>query len=529
MTASLKIKEKIETGNVMDANLDAIIGETRGLRYEESLLLDQSNEGACAVDLPEVKNFTNHTGERERAAIGLPQVSEPDVVRHFVRLSTLNYSIDSGIFPLGSCTMKHNPRINEKNARMEGFANLHPLQPESTTQGAFALMWELQEWLKEVSGLHAVTLNPAAGAHGEYAGIMTIRRAHEKLGHKNKKVMLIPDSAHGTNPATAAACGFEIVTLPTGKDGLVDFEVFKTKLNENVAGMMLTNPNTCGLYESNAHLLADALHKTGGYFYCDGANFNAIVGKVKPAHFGVDVMHFNLHKTFSTPHGGGGPGCGPIAVCAELAPFLPVPILKKSGEKFYLEQDNENTFGRMKGFNGQFGMFVRALSYMLSHGGDGLKQVAEDAVLNANYVKSQVQDLYNICFPDHHCMHEFLMNDKFQKENGVTTMDIAKTMVEYGIHPMTVYFPLVVQAAMLVEPTETESKAQLDRLVAVLRKIALDVKGEELGVRGQGLEDNSISHQPSTINQFKENPISTPRRRSDEVKAAKELKLTYED
>ncbi len=508
MTATaLKIKNE-ESSKMKDENLDAIIGGSRGLKYEEKLLLEQSVEGACGVDLPSVENFKNRTGEPERASIGLPQASEPDVMRHFVRLSTLNYSIDSGIFPLGSCTMKHNPRINEKNARMDGFANLHPLQPASTTQGAFALMWELQEWLKEVSGLHSVTLNPAAGAHGEFAGVMAIRRAHEALGRHHKKIMLIPDSAHGTNPATAAACGFEIVTLPTGKDGLVDFEIFKTKLNDNVAGMMLTNPNTCGLYETNAHKLAEELHKINAYFYCDGANFNAIVGKVKPAHFGVDVMHFNLHKTFSTPHGGGGPGCGPIAVCEELSPYLPVPILRKDGEKFYLEQHNENSFGRLKGFQGQFGMFVRALSYMLSHGGDGLRQVAEDAVLNANYVKSQLDDLYNISFPQHHCMHEFIMNDKFQKEHGVTTMDIAKTMVEYGIHPMTVYFPLVVQAAMLVEPTETESKASLDRLVAVLRKIALEAKA------GKGAELHN-------------NPISTPRRRSDEVKAAKELRLTF--
>jgi glycine dehydrogenase subunit 2 len=321
--------------------------------------------------------------------------------------------------------------------------------------------------------------------------------------------MLIPDSAHGTNPATAAACGFDIVTLPTGKDGLVDFEIFKTKLGDNVAGMMLTNPNTCGLYESNAHKLADELHKINAYFYCDGANFNAIVGKVKPAHFGVDVMHFNLHKTFSTPHGGGGPGCGPIAVCEELIPYLPVPLLVKNGDKFELVEDSKESFGRMKGWQGQFGMFVRALSYMLSHGGDGLRQVAEDAVLNANYVKSQIDDLYNIPFNDYPCMHEFLANDKFQKEHGVTTMDIAKTLIEYGIHPMTVYFPLVVQAAMLVEPTETESKQQLDRLIAVMRKIALKVKA------GNGAE-------------LHDNPVSTPRRRLDEVKAAKELKLTFQ-
>ncbi len=490
-------------------DLDLIIGESRGLYYEEKLLLEQSTKGAYAVDLPEVKDFQNKTGAAVRESIGLPEVSEPEVVRHFVRLSTLNYSIDSGIFPLGSCTMKHNPRVNEKNARMEGFAHLHPLQPQSTTQGAFALMWELQEWLKEVSGLPGVTLNPAAGAHGEYAGIMTIRRAHEALGRKHKKVMLIPDSAHGTNPATAAACGFDIVSVPTGKDGLVDFEAFKGLVNDNVAGIMLTNPNTCGLYESHAHEIAALLHKVNAYFYCDGANFNAIVGKVKPAHFGVDVMHFNLHKTFSTPHGGGGPGCGPIAVCEELIPYLPTPILKKSGDKFELVEDSKETFGRLKGFQGQFGMFVRALSYMLSHGGDGLRQVAEDAVLNANYVRSQVQDLYNIPFADYYSMHEFLANDKFQKEHGVTTMDIAKSMVEYGIHPMTVYFPLVVQAAMLVEPTETESKASLDRLIAVMRKIALDAKAG----KGDALHAN---------------PVTTPRRRLDEVKAAKELKLTYQ-
>ncbi len=507
MSALAKMKQ--ETGNMMDAQLDLFIGDSRGLYYEEPLLLEQSTEGACGVDLPEVADAELRTGAKPRENIGLPQVSEPEVMRHFVRLSTLNYSIDSGIFPLGSCTMKHNPRINEKNARMKGF-NIHPLQPQSTAQGALALMWELQEWLKELSGLDAVTLNPAAGAHGEFAGVMTIRRAHEALGRTHKKIMLIPDSAHGTNPATAAACGFDIVTVKTGKDGLVDFEDFKSKVNDNVAGIMLTNPNTCGLYEKDAHRIADELHKVNAYFYCDGANFNAIVGKVKPADFGVDVMHFNLHKTFSTPHGGGGPGCGPIAVCKELSPYLPIPILEKNGDKYSLnETDYPESFGRMKGWQGQFGMFVRALSYMLSHGGDGLKQVAEDAVLNANYVRSQVADLYHMPFPEYHSMHEFLANDKFQKEYGVTTMDVAKSMVEYGIHPMTVYFPLVVQGAMLVEPTETESKRSLDRLIAVMRKIALDAKA------GKGDELHA-------------NPVSTPRRRLDEVKAAKELKLKYE-
>lgn len=488
-------------------NLDETIGESRALKYEEKLIFEQSSKGACGVDLPEIKNFENRTGQEIREEIGLAEVSEPQVVRHFVRLSTQNYSIDSGIFPLGSCTMKHNPRLNEKMARLDGFANIHPLQPLSTVQGALGLMHELQEWLKELSGLHSICLTPAAGAHGELAGIMTIHKYFEKQG-KQRKIAIIPDSAHGTNPATAALCGYEIRQIPTGKNGKVDLGAFKNALSEDVACIMLTNPNTCGLYESDAHEIADAIHKIGAFFYCDGANFNAIVGKVKPAAFGVDVMHFNLHKTFSTPHGGGGPGSGPIAVCEKLAPHVPYPtVIKNPDNTFGLKKDKENSVGRLRGFQGQFGMFVRALTYMLSHGGDGLKRVAEEAVLNANYIRASVQDLYNIPFNEY-CMHEFLMNDKLQKEDGVTTMDIAKTMIEYGIHPMTVYFPLVVQAAMLIEPTETENKQSLDRLIAVLRKIALTAK--EGGKIAEDLHNN---------------PISSPRRRLDEVKAAKELKL----
>lgn len=499
--------QKMEIANDNKNDLDNVIGESRALKYEEKLSFEQSTPGACGVDIEEVENFQNKTGQAERGQIGLPELSEPQVVRHFVRLSTQNYSIDHGIFPLGSCTMKHNPRLNEKVARFEGFAALHPMQDESQAQGALALMFELQNWLKEVSGLHSVALSPAAGAHGELAGIMTIHAAHVAKGNPRKTV-IVPDSAHGTNPATAALCGYEIIQVPTEKDGKVAVESVKNVLNENVAAIMLTNPNTCGLYETHAHEIADAVHKAGAYFYCDGANFNAIVGKVKPAHFGVDVMHFNLHKTFSTPHGGGGPGSGPIAVCEALAPFIPTPYVIKQGDKYKLITEDKNSFGRLRGFIGQFGMFVRALTYMLSHGGDGLKQVAEDAVLNANYIRSSVKDLYNVPFDDY-CMHEFLMNDKFQKDDGVTTMDIAKTLVEYGIHPMTVYFPLVVQAAMLIEPTETENKRSLDRLIAVLRKIALDAKDKQKA---------EAMHQ---------NPVSTPRRRLDEVKAAKELKLVF--
>jgi glycine dehydrogenase subunit 2 len=501
--------EKTIIANDNMNELDEIIGTSRALKYEEKLIFEQSTAGSCGVDFndDDFKSFVNKTGQNERKNIGLPEVTEPTVVRHFVRLSTQNYSIDSGIFPLGSCTMKHNPRLNEKTARFDGFANLHPLQPESQSQGALALMFELQNWLKEVSGLDAVALSPAAGAHGELAGIMAIHAAHVAKGNP-RKTIIVPDSAHGTNPATAATCGYEIITVPTEKNGRVNVESIKAVLNDNVAGIMLTNPNTAGLYESDAHKIAEAIHSIGAYFYCDGANFNAIVGKVKPAYFGVDVMHFNLHKTFSTPHGGGGPGSGPIAVCKELAPYIPVPYVVKEGGGYKLITKDKSSFGRLRGFNGQFGMFVRALTYMLSHGGDGLQRVAEDAVLNANYIRSSLKDYYNIPF-DGYCKHEFLMNDKLQKENGVTTMDIAKTLIEYGIHPMTVYFPLIVQAAMLVEPTETENKQSLDRLIAVFKKIAEDAKN------------------PSKADAMHQNPISSPRRRLDEVKAAKELKLVY--
>ncbi len=479
----------------------------RGLNVEENLLFEKGTNGACGVDLPEPKGIKLRTGFAAREHVGLPEVSEPQVVRHFVRLSKLNYAIDTGLYPLGSCTMKHNPRLNEKLARHPGFAHIHPLQPESTIQGALEVIYNVQQWLATLSGLPAVTLNPAAGAHGEFAGIMVIHKAHEAKG-KVRKTVLIPDSAHGTNPATAVACGYQTQTIPSTKEGTVDVDAFKNMLNDNVAALMLTNPNTCGLFEPRVKEIADLLHKAGAYFYCDGANFNALVGKVRPVDFGVDVMHFNLHKTFSTPHGGGGPGCGPIAVSAELAPYLPVPRVEKTKEGFRLIAKDAESIGRLKGFQGQFGMAVRALSYMLSHGGDGLKQVAEDAVLNANYILSQLKTLYHVPFPGY-CMHECLLTDKLQKNKGVTTMDIAKTLIEYGIHPMTVYFPLVVQGAMLIEPTETETKASLDHFIAIMKMIA------EKTASGES--------EP-----FHENPVSTPRKRLDEVKAARHPALKWE-
>ena len=506
MSAERKIESQVSIMMAKELN-----GGSRGLHYEESLLWEKERSDHSGVDFPQVKNFKNRTGQAERGDIGLPQVSEPQAVRHFVRLSTLNYSIDSGFFPLGSCTMKHNPRLNERMARLPGFAHVHPLQPQQTIQGALRVMHDLQHWLATLTGLPGVCLSPAAGAHGELAGVMTIRRAHEQKGNAHKTVMLIPDSAHGTNPATAAMCGYTIRVIPTKETGRMSVEAFKEALGDghDVAGMMVTNPNTCGLFEREIVEIADLLHKAGGYFYCDGANFNALVGRVRPADFGVDVMHINLHKTFSTPHGGGGPGSGPICVTDELAPYMPVPTVVKQGETYVLETEEmrPTTLGRLKGFHGQFGMHIRALAYMMSHGGDGLRQVSEDAVLNANYILSQLKDVYNVPF-DGPCMHECLLTKKVQKEKGVSTLDIAKALVEYGFHPMTVYFPLVVQGAMLIEPTETESKDSLDRFIGVMRHIA------DMVETGQGDE-------------LHEYPRSTPRRRLDEVKAARFPKLRW--
>jgi glycine dehydrogenase subunit 2 len=502
--------------SVLDSNIglssvdEGINDGSRGLHYEENLLWDKEYDDEPGVDLPQPAGTPLRTGVDERGDIGLPQVSEPQVVRHFVRLSTKNFSIDHGFFPLGSCTMKHNPRINEKVARFSGFAHLHPLQPERTIQGALMVMYELQEILGELSGLPAVSLAPAAGAHGELAGMMVIRKAHEVAGNDHKKVVLVPDSAHGTNPSTAKICGYDTVTINTKETGRLTIDDFKAALGDgkNVAGMMVTNPNTCGLFENDIEEISDLLHKAGGYFYCDGANFNALVGKIRPGDFGVDVMHFNLHKTFSTPHGGGGPGSGPIGVTEELRDYLPVPRVEKNNEIYSLVNHSKHSLGRLKGFHGHFGMHVRALAYILSHGADGLKQVAEDAVLGANYILSQLKDTYHVPY-DGACMHECLLTDKYQRDEGVTTLDIAKTLCEYGMHPMTTYFPLVVSGAMLIEPTETESKDSMDRFISVMKSIAADTKSGD-------------------TDKFHQFPVDTPRRRVDEVKAARNPKLRWQ-
>ena len=453
--------------------------------------------------------------KNKRQNIGLTELSEPLVVKHYTKLSKLNYSIDGNFYPLGSCTMKHNPRLNEKMARMDGFANIHPLQPISTLQGSLELMYKLSDFLCKITGMDDATLNPAAGAHGELAGVMVIRAAIQAKG-ENREYIIVPDSAHGTNPATASICGFKIISIPVTKDGhadLVELEKVVEKHGKKIAGIKLTNPSTCGLLDINTKKIADLIHTVGGYFYCDGANFNAIVGKIKPRDFGVDVMHFNLHKTFSTPHGGGGPGCGPIAVTSELAPFLPTPkVIKKQDGTFDIIKKDAKSIGNLKGFFGQFGVMVRAYSYILSLGLDGLEVASGDSVLLANYIYYSLKDDFFAPYFSNttkYCMHECLLSDKFQKEKGVTTLDIAKALLDMGHHPMTVYFPLVVQGAMLIEPTETESLETVKSFVSSMKEIA-----------------KMANQNPE---QFKSFPLKTPLRRLDEVRAAKTPVLTFDD
>jgi glycine dehydrogenase subunit 2 len=487
------------------------ISGNRGLQIEEKLLFEQDSPGHCGVDLPEPPPFRSRLGGLERRGpIGLPGLSEPQIVRHFTRLSQKNYAIDSGLYPLGSCTMKHNPRLNEKLARLPGFADLHPLQPVATTQGALELIEATAHWLKTLTGMPAIALSPAAGAHGELCGIMAIRAALEARGDRRLR-LLVPESAHGTNPATAATCGYAVEAIPADAKGRVDLAALKARLDRDVAALMLTNPNTCGLFENDILDIAAAVHAAGAFFYCDGANFNALVGRVRPGDLGIDALHMNLHKTFSTPHGGGGPGSGPVALAAELAPFAPVPWIVHGNDGFTLvehgEGPAEHSIGRLKGFHGQIGMFVRALAYMMSHGADGLRQVAEDAVLNANYIRARLADVLSLPFPGT-CMHEVLFDDTFLKDTGVTTLDFAKALVDEGFHPMTMYFPLVVHGALLIEPTETESKASLDQFVAVVRGLAERARAGD------------AAH-------FRAAPRLTPRRRLDETAAARKPVLRW--
>jgi len=487
----------------------------RALMLEEPLIFEIGSGETTGVDFDEGAPPADLGGLARTAPIGLPGLSESETVRHYTRLSRQNYAIDLGLFPLGSCTMKHNPRLNEKVARMPGFADAHPLQPQETVQGAYAVIHELAEWLITLTGMHGVAMSPKAGAHGELCGVLCIKAALEARG-EDRRVLLVPESAHGTNPATAAFAGFAVENIPATAEGRVDLEALKARLGPDVAGVMITNPNTCGLFERDMKAISDAVHAAGGYVYCDGANFNAIVGRVRPGDLGVDAMHINLHKTFSTPHGGGGPGSGPVVLSEALAPYGPLPFVAKHADgRFQLVeeetagQDHPATFGRMTAFHGQMGMFTRALTYILSHGADGLKQVAEDAVLNANYILRSLDDVLDAPFGfSGPCMHEALFSDKGLAE-GFSTLDVAKGLIDEGYHPMTVYFPLVVHGAMLVEPTETESKAVLDQFIGALRSIALRAKNGDPALKSA--------------------PHFAPRARLDETLAARKPILAWSE
>jgi len=490
-----------------------IVADHRGLDFEEPLLFEQGAPGRTGVDLPQKKGGENRLGGLERQGeIGLPGLSEPQVVRHFTRLSQKNFGIDSGFYPLGSCTMKHNPRLNEKMARLAGFANLHPLQPTVTVQGALALMHAVADWLKVLTGLPAVAMSPAAGAQGELCGMMAIRAALAERGDVRRRV-LVPESAHGTNPATAAALGYQVDSVPGDARGRIDIDAFREKLGDDVAAVMLTNPNTCGLFEDAILEVADAIHGIGGFLYADGANFNAIVGRVRPVDLGIDCMHINLHKTFSTPHGGGGPGSGPVVLSKELAPYAPYPFVVHGDQGFSMVEgpdqlpEGAKPFGRLKGFHGQMGMFVRALTYMMSHGGDGLRQVAEDSVLSANYLLASLKTDLSAPF-DGPCMHEALFDDRAFRSHGITTLDFAKALIDEGFHPMTIYFPLVVHGALLMEPTESESIDGLDHFIGTIKKLL------------EKLKSGDVAH-------FQEAPRLTPRRRLDETQAARNPVLRW--
>ncbi|AGA70192.1 glycine cleavage system protein P [Desulfitobacterium dichloroeliminans LMG P-21439] len=450
----------------------------------EPLIFDLSQEGRSGVslppcDVPEVSLETLVPREflREREA-ELPQVSEVDVVRHFTRLSTFNHGVDTGFYPLGSCTMKYNPKVNERLARLPGFSQIHPYQPEGLVQGALGLMVELQEDLAEITGMDAFTLQPAAGAHGEMTGILIIKAYHEQQRDFKRTKVIVPDSAHGTNPATAAMAGFEIVQVPSNERGGVDIEALRQAANEEVAALMLTNPNTLGLFDVNILEIAKIIHDVGGLIYYDGANANAIMGIARPGDMGFDVVHLNLHKTFSTPHGGGGPGSGPVGVKEFLAPYLPKPVaVRTSDGKFTLDADRPLSIGRVRAFQANFGVLVRAYAYIRALGGEGLTAASQNAVLNANFLMNILKEHYHLPY-DRICMHEFVITPQNLKGYGVHTLDIAKRLLDYGYHPPTIYFPLIVEEAMMIEPTETESMETLEQFAQVMIKIAAEVQDD---------------------------------------------------
>ena len=480
---------------VAENAINRSIGKVRPHQTQnEGLVFEKSSPGKKAyklppLDVPEVDTAAL-LGDAHRKTPGLlPELSEIEIIRHFTRLSTWNYAIDLGMYPLGSCTMKYNPRVNEFVSRIEGLAEAHPYRPEALAQGALEIIDLLQKCLIEITGMDTITLQPAAGAHGEFTGILLVRAWHESQGNARRKI-IIPDSAHGTNPATAAICGYQVENLKSNADGGIDLDALARQVDEDTAALMLTNPSTLGVFENEIHKIADILHAKGALLYMDGANMNALVGKVRPGDFGVDVMHLNLHKTFSTPHGGGGPGSGPVACKKFLEPFLPVPVLgRKTGTEgpgtrdsgtegaslLCWDYDRPQSVGRVRAFYGNTGMFIRALAYILANGPDGLRQTTEDAVLNANYIRKNLEDLYELPYKTP-SMHEVVFSDKRQSARGVKTGDIAKRLIDYGFHPYTVSFPLIVHGALMIEPTESESLEELDLFINAMRSIAKEVE-----------------------------------------------------
>ncbi len=477
------------------------------LSQNEPLLFERSSPGKKAYQLPELdvppvdaQEALGADNVREEIA-GFPEVSEVETIRHFTRLSTWNYAIDYGMYPLGSCTMKYNPRINELVARTEGLAWAHPYQPEALGQGSMEVMARLEAALAEITGMDAVTLQPAAGAHGELTGILLIRALLEKRGNPRKKI-LIPDSAHGTNPATAAIAGYAVENIRSSASGVLDVGALEHIVNEDVAALMVTNPNTLGVFEENIIHVAEILHAKGAMLYMDGANMNALVGIARPGDFGVDVMHLNLHKTFSTPHGGGGPGAGPVAVKTALEPFLPVPRLKRSGKRWAYDYKRKHSIGRVKAFYGNFGVLVRAFAYILAHGGPGLRNATVDAVLNAVYVRKQLEPYFDLPYTQPN-MHEVVFSDERQAKSGIRTGDIAKRLIDYGFHPYTVSFPLIVHGALMIEPTETEGKRELDQfveaMIAIAKEVETDpqmVKNAPYGTRTSRVDEVTAARKP---------------------------------
>jgi len=476
------------------------------------LIFEISKEGRQGYKLPPCDVESTDISEMipehllSKKAINLPEVSEVDVIRHFTLLSNKNYGVDTGFYPLGSCTMKYNPKINEDIASIPSFTGIHPYQNEKTVQGSLQLMYELSEKLSEVCGMDEVSLQPAAGAHGELTGLMIIKAFHENAGDFKRTKIIVPDSAHGTNPASANVAGFDVVEVKSDEKGNVDLDSLKSALNDEIAGLMLTNPNTLGLFDENIKEISKLVHEAGGLVYYDGANLNAIMGTARPGDMGFDVVHMNLHKTFSTPHGGGGPGSGPVGVKKGLIPYLPVPIVEKNGETFTLNYDKPLSIGKIKSFYGNFGVLVRAYTYILSMGAEGLKKASEMAVLNANYMKSKLKDYYYLPI-DKVCKHEFVLGGLEKGLSQVTTLDIAKRLLDYGYHPPTIYFPLIVDNAIMIEPTETESLETMDAFIEAMISISKEAK-----------------ENPELL---KKAPYNTVVRRLDEVKAARYPVLKY--